>query len=76
MDTLDPGITGRGADVDTGPLLPTRVVCERYKVTIRTIERWLVDEKLGFPTPIFINKRRYFRERDLVAFQRSRVVAA
>jgi hypothetical protein len=70
-------ITGRGADADNaGPLLPTRDVCARYKVNIRTIERWLVDDKLGFPAPIFINKRRYFRERDLVAFERSHVVTA
>jgi predicted DNA-binding transcriptional regulator AlpA len=29
-------------------------------VTARTIDRWIADEKLGFPRPVHINTRRYF----------------
>jgi excisionase family DNA binding protein len=57
---------------DEGPLLPTRQVCERYHVTDRTIDRWIKDGKLGFPQPVMINKRRYFRERRLLDWEHDR----
>jgi predicted DNA-binding transcriptional regulator AlpA len=57
---------------DEGPLLPTRRVCERYHVTDRTVDRWIRDEVLGFPQPVIINKRRYFRERHLLDWERDR----
>jgi hypothetical protein len=76
MSTIDPGITGRSTDIDAGPLLPMRDVCARYRVTDRTVERWLDDEALGFPAPIYINRRRYFRERELIEFERRRVAAS
>jgi Helix-turn-helix domain len=53
-------------------LLPTRQVCARYRVNIRTVERWLENDKLGFPQPIYINKRRYFHLNELEAFERQR----
>jgi hypothetical protein len=53
-------------------LLPTRAVCARYQVVPRTIERWVEDEGLGFPQPLFINRRKYFRQRELEAFERRR----
>jgi predicted DNA-binding transcriptional regulator AlpA len=34
-----------------------------------TIFRWLADPKLGFPQPIRINGRRYWRLADLQAFE-------
>lgn len=43
-------------------------VAERYGKTIRTIERWIADEKLGFPKPIVIKKRRFFRASELQQF--------
>lgn len=43
-------------------------VAERYGKTIRTIERWLADETLGFPKPIVIKKRRFFRASELQQF--------
>lgn len=56
-------------------LLPARVVWSRYGVTDRTLSRWLDDLKLSFPRPVLINSRRYWREADLVAWERSRVSA-
>ena len=33
-------------------------VAERYGgVTVRTIDRWMKDEKLGFPQPMYIGRR-------------------
>ena len=45
---------------DNGSLLPTRAVLIRYRVHARTLERWLDNEELKFPQPIYINRRRYF----------------
>jgi predicted DNA-binding transcriptional regulator AlpA len=34
--------------------------------------RWLRDEKLGFPQPLRINRRRFWREMDLIAWETAR----
>jgi predicted DNA-binding transcriptional regulator AlpA len=60
------------AETDDGPLLPTRALCARYQVTDRTTDRWLQDKALGFPQPIMINRRRYYRERELREWERAR----
>jgi predicted DNA-binding transcriptional regulator AlpA len=44
----------------------------RYDVSDMTIWRWLDDEKLSFPRPIYINRRRYWKLRDIEAWERSR----
>jgi predicted DNA-binding transcriptional regulator AlpA len=54
------------------PLLPTSRTCERYGVGPRTLTRWTNDERLRFPKPLVINSRRYWREADLVEWERSR----
>jgi hypothetical protein len=53
-------------------LLPRRAVAERYGVNVRTIVRWENDPALRFPKPIEINKRQYFHEAELSAFERTR----
>jgi hypothetical protein len=55
-----------------GPRLPASKVWKRYGVTDRTLDRWLAKESLGFPKPLLINKRRYFREAELIDWERSR----
>ena len=50
-------------------LLPTRKVRARYGgITERTIYRWLKNPELGFPQPLVINGRRYWKPEDLEAF--------
>jgi predicted DNA-binding transcriptional regulator AlpA len=34
--------------------------------------RWLRDERLNFPRPLIINGRRYWRLRELIAWERAR----
>ena len=63
--------TGHSFDND-GPLLPSRVVLARYSICDRTLDRWLKNPALAFPQPVFINKRRYFRERQLQDWERVR----
>jgi predicted DNA-binding transcriptional regulator AlpA len=65
MDFIEPGVAGRAS----GALLPARAVLARYGVVDRTLDRWIANQKLNFPRPIVINKRRYFREADLIAFE-------
>jgi hypothetical protein len=57
-------------------LHPARFVCARYQIVGRTLSRWEVDEKLGFPKPTVIRKRRYWREAELVAWERSQASKA
>jgi hypothetical protein len=49
-------------------LLPEKKVRERYGVVPMTLRRWDQDERLGFPKPIYIRKRRYRDEAELDAF--------
>jgi predicted DNA-binding transcriptional regulator AlpA len=56
-------------------LLPARRVWERYGTTSRTLSRWISSEDLSFPKPIIINSRRYWRESELLAWERSRARA-
>jgi predicted DNA-binding transcriptional regulator AlpA len=35
--------------------LRKRAMADRYGVTTKTIDRWVLDPKLGFPAPIHIN---------------------
>jgi predicted DNA-binding transcriptional regulator AlpA len=73
MDTLHPGVTGRATETDdTRRLLPARKVQDRYGISDRTLDRWLVNEALKFPRPIYVNRRRYFCERELTMWERSR----
>lgn len=55
-----------------GNLLPARDVLARYQVVERTISRWLADPSMSFPEPIKIRQRRYWREADLLAWERTR----
>lgn len=52
-------------------LLPARLVWKRYGVTDRTLDRWLKNEDLNFPRPVVIINRRYWREANLVAWERA-----
>jgi predicted DNA-binding transcriptional regulator AlpA len=71
VETLDPGT--RRSPTRSAKKLPTRSVCERYGVVERTIDRWIADPKLNFPKPMIVNKRRYFDEGELDAFDASKV---
>lgn len=75
MESLHLGTTGR-ASPDDGPLLPARAVWSRYGVSDRTLDRWIGNAALGFPKPVIINKRRYFRERQLQAWEVARAKSA
>jgi predicted DNA-binding transcriptional regulator AlpA len=56
----------------TEKLLPAKKVLERYGVSDQTIWRWLHDKKSGFPKPVRIQGRRYWRLLQLLAFEAAR----
>ena len=56
----------------TEKLLPAKKVRERYGVSDQTIWRWLHDKNSGFPKPIRIQGRRYWRLEQLLAFEAAR----
>lgn len=53
--------------------LPTRALCERYSVSDRTIDRWLDAGIL--PSPIYVNRRRYWLEEELERRERERMAS-
>ena len=52
--------------------LPARKVWERYGVTSMSLYRWLKDQEMNFPKPIYIGRFRYWRLSDLVEWERRR----
>jgi len=59
-----------------GRKLLTRHLCARYRVSDRTIDRWMRDPRLGFPQPIVINRRRFWNEVDIDQFDARQKEAA
>lgn len=53
--------------------LPARKVWERYDVTQMTIHRWLRDERMTFPKPIYLGRFRYWDEAELESWEQSRI---
>ena len=61
--------------------IPARHVWERYGVTSMTLHRWLRDERMNFPAPVYLGRMRFWRIAELEAWeaeraQRSRDAAA
>jgi len=52
--------------------LPAGAVRARYGVSDMSLWRWLRDEALGFPAPIRINRRRFWKLAELEAWEASR----
>lgn len=56
--------------------ITARTVCDMCGgVSDMTLHRWLKDPEKGFPRPIYIGKRRYWREADVIAWLETREVA-
>jgi hypothetical protein len=56
--------------------LPTSRVAERFNVVPRTVERWQLDPRLGFPRPLIINRRKYWPLSSIEAWERQRAAGA
>lgn len=53
----------------SGGFLPARHVRERYRVSDMTIWRWLRDDSVGFPQPVYLGRYRYWRVSDIEAWE-------
>ncbi len=49
--------------------LSTEQVCDRFGVTRFTLRRWHESEEVGFPKPIFINRRHYYSEAEIFRWE-------
>ena len=61
-----------GCDHEHQVYLPAASVRARYGVSDMSLWRWLRDETLGFPHPLRINKRRFWKLAELEAWEASR----
>ena len=52
--------------------LTTRLLCARYNISDKTVDRWLENPALGFPKPMVINGRRLWDENSLTNWERQR----
>jgi predicted DNA-binding transcriptional regulator AlpA len=59
----------RGGRSPDNAFLPASGVWTRYGVTSMTIFRWLRDEKLNFPKPVYIGRFRFWRVSELETFE-------
>jgi hypothetical protein len=58
--------------LDQQTYLPAAAVRARYSVSDMSLWRWLRDVELGFPQPLRINGRRFWKVSDLEAFEAAR----
>ncbi|MCO6422240.1 hypothetical protein FB008_102210 [Sinorhizobium medicae] len=52
--------------------LTSAQVMSRYSISEMTLFRWQKSEKLGFPQPMVVNRRKFFKVDDLTAWERER----
>lgn len=50
--------------------LPARRVWERYGVSDMTLHRWVRDDEMGFPAPVYFGRFRYWNITDLREWER------
>ena len=53
--------------------LPAPSIQARYNISPITLWRWLHDPTLGFPPPLTINRRRFFKRAEIEAWERNRI---
>jgi predicted DNA-binding transcriptional regulator AlpA len=61
--------------MDQQSYLPAAAVRARFGVSDMSLWRWSRDKALGFPAPIRINNRRFWRLGDLEAWEATRGTA-
>ena len=54
--------------------LPAPAIQVRYGISALTLWRWTRDPKLGFPVPLIVNRRRFFRRAEIEAWERDRII--
>jgi len=52
--------------------LSSAQVMKRYGISEMTLFRWQKNEKLSFPRPMVVNRRKFFSEDEIAAWERER----
>jgi predicted DNA-binding transcriptional regulator AlpA len=60
---------------DQQTFIPAGQLRARYGISAMTVWRWLQDKPLGFPRPIRINRRRFWKLAELEQWEASRAAA-
>lgn len=55
----------------TGLKITAPRLCVRFGICDRTLDRWLIDPRMSFPRPIYINKRRYWELAEIEEWERA-----
>ncbi|MBY5788691.1 helix-turn-helix transcriptional regulator [Rhizobium leguminosarum] len=55
--------------------LTTADVKDRYHISQTTLWRWTNDDKISFPQPMTIGRRKLFKEEEIESWERSRAKA-
>jgi hypothetical protein len=54
--------------------LPTRKVLARYDISDVSLSRWLRNERMRFPRPLYLSGRRFWKLSDLVTWERAQAM--
>jgi predicted DNA-binding transcriptional regulator AlpA len=52
--------------------LPARLVWERYNISAMTLWRWIEDDAMTFPRPVYFGRLRFFKIAELEAWELDR----
>ena len=47
-------------------------VLKRYGISEMTLHRWQKNDNLGFPKPMIVNRRKFFKVEDIVQWERQK----
>ena len=76
MATEHSPLKGKEATDMSSTFLTGPQVLARYQISAMTLHRWQNSNKLGFPKPMIINRRKFFKEAELIQWERAKVAAA
>ena len=51
-------------------------VKQRYHISEMSLYRWIRDDRMAFPKPLTINRRRLFKREEIEAWERDRAKVA
>jgi hypothetical protein len=67
--TLEPAKKMSPASDVSATWVPIRQVAAEFGICVRTVHRWVHTREIGFPRPVFLNKRNYFQRAALDAWK-------
>jgi hypothetical protein len=69
-------VVDKSPSFDETPKVSIAWVARHFSVTVRTVDRWIDNEKLNFPEPFYIGNRKFWEIGDLERWERERKAQA